>query len=378
MNNDHRNLSENVTWGKRKSFQDGNVSLAYKTFLGYEKGENGRPKIVEEEAVIIRLIYKMFLQGVAPKGIARQLTESGIPTPAGKTKWSGQAIVSILTNEKYKGDALLQKTYTTDYLSQKVKKNEGEIPQYYVTNSHEGIIDRDVFDAVQYEVKQRQKDDRNTFSTHHFSSRAKCGICGEYYGSRVLHSGTTHSRKVWQCKSRYTKGASCPSQNLTNEMLEEAFLEAFNILVDNRDDIIEALQSSSESEFNLQPIAEKLSCVKDELQVVVDVLRSYIDENAQEVLDQAEYQRKFEVYAKKFDALKNQKDALEGNLNMKRAQKAKVALFIAALTEQPRVLEKFEPNVWYGTVDFATITEAGEAAFTFKGGNEVTVPIGAA
>ena len=161
-------------------------------------------------------------------------------------------------------------------------------------------------------------------------------------------------------------------------MLEEAFLEAFNILVDNRDDIIEALQSSSESEFNLKPIEEKLSCVKDELQVVVDVLRSYIDENAQEVLDQAEYQRKFEVYGKKFDALKNQKDALEGNLNMKRAQKAKVALFIAALVEQPRVLEKFEPNVWFGTVDFVTITEAGEAAFTFKGGNEVTVPIGAA
>jgi Recombinase. len=126
-----RAISENVTWGKRKSFQDGNVSLAYKSFLGYEKGSDGRPKIVEEEAVIIRLIYKLFLQGMAPKGIAKYLTDNSILSPRGNNKWSAKVVTSILSNEKYKGDALLQKTYTVDFMNKKIKKNEGEVPQYY-------------------------------------------------------------------------------------------------------------------------------------------------------------------------------------------------------------------------------------------------------
>ena len=123
-----RSISENVTWGQRKRFADGKVSLPYKHFLGYKRGEDGLPEIVPEEAEIVRLIYRSFMNGMTPYRIGKMLTEKGIPTPAGKTKWQSSTIESILTNEKYKGSALLQKQFTVDFLTKKRKINEGEIP----------------------------------------------------------------------------------------------------------------------------------------------------------------------------------------------------------------------------------------------------------
>ena len=143
-----RSISENVTWGQRKRFADGKVSLPYRRFLGYEKGPDGLPVIVESEAVIIRLIYRLFLYGKSPSAIATYLTDEGIPTPGGKKVWRAKVVESILTNEKYKGDALLQKKFTVDFLTKKQKVNEGEVPQYYVTNSHPAIIEPELFDLV--------------------------------------------------------------------------------------------------------------------------------------------------------------------------------------------------------------------------------------
>jgi DNA invertase Pin-like site-specific DNA recombinase len=143
-----RSISENVTWGQRKRFADGKVSLPYGRFLGYKKGKDELPEIVEEEAVTVRLIYRLFLYGKSPSAIASYLTGEGIPTPAGKRNWRPNTVESILTNEKYKGNALLQKSFTVDFLTKKSKLNEGEVPQYYVANSHPAIIEPEIFDLV--------------------------------------------------------------------------------------------------------------------------------------------------------------------------------------------------------------------------------------
>ena len=143
-----RSISENVTWGWRKRISDGKVSVAYSHFLGYEKGEDGSMQVVESEAKIVQQIYGMFLDGQTPSSIASFLTKQRVPTPAGKEKWQSSTVKSILTNEKYKGDALLQKTFTVDFLSKKAKLNEGEVPQYYVEHSHPAIIDRAMFELV--------------------------------------------------------------------------------------------------------------------------------------------------------------------------------------------------------------------------------------
>ena len=166
-----RSISENVTWGMRKRFADGKVALPYKQFLGYQKGPDGLPEIVPEQAEVVRLIYRMFMEGKAPSYIARHLTEQNIPSPAGKEKWRPETVRSILTNEKYKGDALLQKTFRTDFLTKKSKVNEGEVPQYYVDHSHPAIIDPAMFDAVQIEMKKRSNQRRRNYTPHNFSGK---------------------------------------------------------------------------------------------------------------------------------------------------------------------------------------------------------------
>lgn len=152
-----RSISENVKWGKRKTFADGKVSMPYKQFLGYTKDkQSGQPIIVEKEAEIVRLIYKLFLEGKTFSKIASALTEMNIPTPSKREKWSKSTVQSILTNEKYKGDAILQKGYTVDFLSKKREKNNGEVPQYCVENSHPAIVSPENFDMVQHEFEKRR------------------------------------------------------------------------------------------------------------------------------------------------------------------------------------------------------------------------------
>ena len=150
-----RSISENVTWGHRKRMADGKVSVPFGRFLGYDRGEHGEMIVNEKEAETVREIYRLFLSGLTPHGIGKELTSRGIPTPGGKVKWTASTVKSILTNEKYKGDALLQKTFTPDYLTKKTKKNDGQIPQYYVENSHPAIVTPEMYEAVQAEMERR-------------------------------------------------------------------------------------------------------------------------------------------------------------------------------------------------------------------------------
>ena len=151
-----RAISENVRWGKQRSMEAGNVSFAYKNFLGYKKGKDGNPEIVEKEAKIVRKIYQLYLDGENYRSIAAILTREGIPTPSRRAIWVPSTVKSILTNEKYKGDAKLGKTYVEDFLTHKVKVNRGERKQYYIKDSHDAVIPPVIFDKVQEEIKRRK------------------------------------------------------------------------------------------------------------------------------------------------------------------------------------------------------------------------------
>lgn len=149
------NISANVKWGKAQSAKEDKVNFRYQNFLGYRKGTDGKPEIVPEEAETIRLIYGLFLAGNSLNGIAHELEKRGILSPAGKEKWQFSTVRSILSNEKYKGDAIINKTYITDCIIKKVRANNGERPKYYVENSHPAIIDSATFGRVQEELARR-------------------------------------------------------------------------------------------------------------------------------------------------------------------------------------------------------------------------------
>lgn len=209
-------ISMNVKLGIRQSLKNGNVRFSYKTFLGYRKGADGQPEIVPEQADIVRRIYNDFLAGATYLEIAKRLTEEHVPTMGGGNRWFSERIKSILKNEKYKGDALLQKTYITDPISKRVKKNNGELPMYYVENSHPAIIERRIFDRVQEEIARRAgkkkvkqtgtKTELGRYSGKYaLTELLYCGECGTPY-RRCTWSRNGKKKIVWRCVSRLDYG----------------------------------------------------------------------------------------------------------------------------------------------------------------------------
>ncbi len=198
---------------------DGKVSLAYSRFLGYDKGAEKYTMVInEEQAVIVRRIFHMFLQGYTPYTIAYLLTADGVPSPCGCEAWNHQTVRRMLSNEKYKGDALLQKDFTVDYLRKKLKKNEGELPQYYVKEDHEPIISPWLFDYVQRRMKERGDIPGRYSGVSVLSSKLECGVCGSMYTTRPWHS-TSYNNLVWQCRNRIKKGPKCPTHNVYDKLL---------------------------------------------------------------------------------------------------------------------------------------------------------------
>ena len=231
-------ISMNVKLGKRQSLKNGNVPFSYKSFLGYRKGADGKPEIDEEQAVVIRRIFSEYLAGKSLLDIAKGLTADGIPTARGKTNWSSARVQSILTNEKYKGDALLQKTYIVDCISKKSKKNNGELPMYYVENNHPAIIERTVFDRVQEEISRRNskkkvkqigtKTELGKYSSKYaLSEILYCGNCGTPY-RRCTWSKNGKKKIVWRCISRldYGKKYCKNSPSIEESVLHNAIAEA--------------------------------------------------------------------------------------------------------------------------------------------------------
>lgn len=144
-----KNMSDNIKWGIRKRMRESKVCLNCTRFLGYDKDENGRLVVVEPEAVIVRKIFELYLNGFGVRKIKKYLEENSIKTVTGKDTWSTSTIDRILSNEKYVGDVLMQKSFTEDFLTGKRKKNEGELDMFFIENDHEAIVSREVFEAVQ-------------------------------------------------------------------------------------------------------------------------------------------------------------------------------------------------------------------------------------
>ena len=234
-----RSISENVTWGLRKKFADGKFSVGYSRFLGYDKGEDGNLAINEEQAKIVRLIFQLFLEGMTAGRIAKELTARHILTVTGKEKWNAKTIRGILSNEKYTGCARIQKTFTPDFLTKKAVKNCGQVPSYFVEQSHPAIIDPAVFEMVQREMERRTREGGRYSGVSIFSGKIRCGECGGSFGSKVWHSTDKYRRIIYRCNNKYD-GQKCRTPHVTEEEIKAAFVTAFNRLVTERDEIIES------------------------------------------------------------------------------------------------------------------------------------------
>lgn len=285
-------LSKNVTWGKQKSAEAGKVDFQYKKMLGYRKGTDGQPEIVPEEAEIIRRIYRRYLAGCSLGQIKLELEQDNIPTAQKVERWSSAVIHNILTNEKYMGDALLQKTYITDCITKKVKKNMGERPMYYVENNHPAIISRETFDQVQKEMTRRsskrkvlQKSGKTELGKYSgkyaLTELLVCGECGSPY-KRVTWARNGKKRIVWRCVSRLEFGTKyCHnSPTLDEDALHHAVLTAMNEYTAIRQEVCpdvlamveEAKRAMSQAGAMLLELKKRMDEVSQEQSNVLDRL----------------------------------------------------------------------------------------------------------
>lgn len=252
-----RNLSENTRWGLVRRFENGIVSVNHKKFLGYTKDENGELIIVPEEAELVRRIFRLYLEGASILQITRALEADRIKTVTGKDKWHCSVIEKMLQNEKYMGDALLQKTYTVDFLTKKRVKNQGIVPQYYIEDNHEPIIPKKLFYRGQEEkarrasmhkssITRKVRQEKSKYSSKYaLSDLMVCGECGHPY-RRQTWSKYGEKSGVWRCESRLKNGTkNCRhSPTLKEKPLYEAIMTAINSVVENQGEFVGAFREN--------------------------------------------------------------------------------------------------------------------------------------
>ena len=370
-----RSISENITWGQRKSFSDGKVHLPYKRFLGYEKGENGRPAIVESEARVVRLIYRLFLEGKTQAGICKYLEELGIPSPGGKEKWSKTTVTSILQNEKYKGDALLQKTFTVDFLEKRMKTNEGEVPQYYVEGSHPAIIEPDEWEQVQAEFARRNTLGKAYSGKSVLSAKLVCEDCGSFFGSKVWHSTDRYRRTIWQCNGKFKGEDRCHTPTLDIETIQRLFIRAYNQLMQNRKQLIEDCELMRQTLIDFSILDADIEKQFTETQVVAELVKAAVAENASTAQSQEAYIQKYDSLTKRYEAAAAELERLQSLRNLRSQQDRSMALFIRTLKKQPEVLDYWDDTIWTVMVEKAIIHKNDQITFVFYNGSRVTLPI---
>ena len=366
-----RSISENVTWGQRKRMADGKISLPYAHFLGYEKGEDDIPRIVESEAKIVRMIFRIFMEGQTPSSIAKQLADQSIPSPAGKKAWQVATVKSILSNEKYKGDALLQKKFTVDFLTKVTKTNEGEVPQYYVQGSHPAIIEPDEFDSVQAEIDRRKNLGRPVSSNSPFSAKIVCGECGGYFGAKVWGSNTKYRRVIWRCNEKYEHDKPCQTPHLTEDEIKQKFLAAFNSLMGDRDELISNCRLAQNILCDYKEIDTELDELQREIKVVTELSRKAIHDNARVAQSQEKFNERNNGY---LDRYRKAMDCVSELDDKKRDRKTKYLIFDAFIREiasRPLVIDEFDERLWTEAIDRVIVTMDGRLNFRFKDGSQV-------
>ena len=324
-------ISMNVKLGIRQSLKNGNVRFSYKTFLGYRKGADGQPEIVPEQADIVRRIYNDFLAGATYLEIAKRLTEEKVPTMGGGSRWFSERIKSILKNEKYKGDALLQKTYITDPISKRVKKNNGELPMYYVENSHPAIIERRIFDRVQEEIARRAgkkkvkqtgtKTELGRYSGKYaLTELLYCGECGTPY-RRCTWSRNGKKKIVWRCVSRldygkkYCKNSPSVEESRLHNAITAAITKKANSEEINIGGIMDHIESFG-SRRDTDGIIQRQRRIAEIEKVIDDLARLNSDEAQSGELDYKFSELYAELYSVKdeLEEMQSGASALDGDM----------------------------------------------------------------
>lgn len=298
-----RNISENVKWGFRKRFQEGKVHINTNRFLGYDKDKDGKIIINKVQAKTVSMIYDMYISGMSNREIVEFLVKNKIKNGRDEVSWRSSSITTILTNEKYIGDAILQKRVTVDYLTHKSVKNTGQAPKYYIKNNHVPIISKKKFELVQELRRKRStKKTTSTYSNKHpLSGIVYCGNCGKKLKRSHYNYNTENHRVVLTCKAGSKSKQPCINKPMDNATLEKAVVESIKKLNLDKPEIVNEVLAIVKQSLDVTDVENEINKLTSKKEKLEKELREMIDTNVADLKDNAEFFR--EVYNGKRDLL---------------------------------------------------------------------------
>ena len=354
------NISANVKKGLKMKMQRGEL-VGFQGCLGYDyHPEDKTITINDEEAEIVRYIFKRYIEGAGGSVIAQELQNLGYKTKRGSSTWAETTVIGIIKNEKYKGDILMGKTFTLDPISKRRLDNFGEEDQFYIRDHHEAIISEEVFNAAQEILKRRAKPrrlgtdgKREKFSRKYaFSCLLECGFCGGTLTRRSWHSGTQYNKIIWQCVTATKKGKKfCPdSKGIAEETIEQAFIESYRLLCKNNEDVLGEFISRTEEALSAGNAGKQLAKAEKDIEALEAKRAKLVDMHLEGIIDKATYEEKYFDLTEQIEQLnstcRDLQDASETESTMKR----RISEFRKTL-EQNEVLETFDRYVFESVVE---------------------------
>lgn len=376
-------ISANVRWGKRQAMREGKANIQYDRLYAYKKGDDGNPRIIPEQAEVVRSIYNQYLTGASLRMIKERLESEQILNVAGNPQWTITAIRGILTNEKYCGDVLLQKTYISDCISRKVIRNTGQLPMYLLQNHHDGIVERKTFDAVQTEMARRSagkspsKKNAPTGLTSYaskyaLSERLVCGECGTLY-RRCTWSKGGKKRVVWRCVSRLDYGTKyCHnSPTLDEEPLQRTILAAINSVMSKKDTLIRQITSAMELEIAPVPgESMSLADIEHRLDELNDQTRKLVAEAARSK-DSAAYTSQLRAIMNEAAELKEKRAFIQERRQNDALAAQRIEAATLALGQAAACISQWDETIIRQLVDTVKVHSAEKITVFLRGGIQV-------
>lgn len=313
----------------------------------------------------------MFIEGKSQSTIASTLTKEGVPTPSGKTKWQYNVVDSILRNEKYKGSALLQKKYTVDFLTKKLKKNNGEVAQYYVEDSHPAIINPDEWELVQAELELNNQ--VRSHGNNVLCSRVICADCGSIYGPKVWHSNDIYRHVVWQCNNKFN-GTKCTTPTLDEETIKNAYLKALNILLKDKELLISNLLLVKEKLLDVN-LSKPMEQAKNEMLVVSGLCDQHIFNKEKKQMKYEAYMEEYVDLVKRFTEAQDKYNKLMAEQVDRNRQSIKLQAFINEIKATDTLNLKFNDKLFNLTIINIKVYKDSHLEFNFKDGSVINIEL---
>ena len=374
-------ISANVKWGVRQRNKNGTFGFNFNTY-GYRKGENGEPEVVPEEAEYVKKMFDLYLDGYSTRKIADYLNAQGAITRRGN-EWNERGVQRALSNEKYIGDMLMQKTYSVDCISKKTKKNNGELPKYLISNNHTPIVSREVFKLVQAETakrnSKRKKSNQGTTELGKYNSKYAlsdvliCGECGSSYRRNVKYDNG-RKKVYWRCINRIENGTKfcSKSSGIREEKLHAAICRALSKISPSKEDIYNAMKASLEYGITEDDTSLNIYNIKLNIKQLQDEAEDYMMKAATTEGDKSKYLEEVEKIFAKVKVLREQLEVLEATSSNANENSSEINRLTDILKTSNFAIEEYDDLIVRRTIECIRVMSNKTIIIIFKGGFEMT------